>query len=86
MDGRQRIALEGVDRPVATRGFANADAGLGTVTATRQHEYDMRMTVTVRERDNKNVLVRANARIGEDTVTNPATTSKQCSRSALVIQ
>ena len=50
-----------------------ADDGLGTVTATREHEYSMRMTVTVREKDGKRVLVRTNARIGEDTVTNPLT-------------
>ncbi len=49
------------------------DAGLGTVTATRQHKYDMRMTVTVRDRESRRVVVRANARIGEDTVTNPIT-------------
>ena len=50
-----------------------ADDGLGTVTATREHEYSMRMTVTVREKNGKRVLVRTNARIGEDTVTNPLT-------------
>ena len=50
-----------------------ADAGLGTVTATRENEYSMRMTVTVREKGDEWVLVRANARIGEDKVTNPVT-------------
>jgi hypothetical protein len=50
-----------------------ADLGLGTVTATREDKYTMRMTVTVREKDDERILVRANARIGEDTVTDPLT-------------
>ena len=50
-----------------------ADADLGTVTATRLHEYTMRMTVTVTQREGERVSVRANARIGEDAVTDPAT-------------
>ncbi len=50
-----------------------ADAELGTITATRLHEYTMRMTVTVVERDGERVSVRANARIGENAVTDAAT-------------
>ena len=50
-----------------------ADIDLGTVTATREDKYTMRMTVTVREKDAARILVRANARIGEDTVTDPLT-------------
>ncbi len=50
-----------------------ADLGLGTVTATREDKYTMRMTVTVRDKDGERILVRANARIGEDTVTDPLT-------------
>lgn len=50
-----------------------ADLGLGTVTATREDKYTMRMTVTVRDTDGERILVRANARIGEDTVTDPLT-------------
>lgn len=50
-----------------------ADIDLGTVTATREDKYTMRMTVTVREKDADRILVRANARIGEDTVTDPLT-------------
>jgi len=50
-----------------------ADAELGTITATRLHEYTMRMTVTVVERDGERVSVRANARIGENSVTDAAT-------------
>ncbi len=50
-----------------------ADAELGTITATRLHEYTMRMTVTVVERNGERVSVRANARIGENAVTDAAT-------------
>ena len=50
-----------------------ADAELGTVTATRFHEYTMRMTVTVVRRGEERVSVRANARIGENAVTDAAT-------------
>ncbi len=50
-----------------------ADAELGTITATRLHEYTMRMTVTVVARDGERVSVRANARIGENAVTDAAT-------------
>lgn len=50
-----------------------ADAELGTITATRLHTYTMRMTVTVVERDGERVSVRANARIGERSVTDAAT-------------
>lgn len=51
----------------------SADLGLGTVTATRLDKNTMRMTVTVREKGTKQIAVRANARIGEDNVTNPQT-------------
>lgn len=50
-----------------------ADAELGTITATRLHEYTMRMTVTVVEKENRRISVRANARIGENSVTDAAT-------------
>lgn len=50
-----------------------ADAELGTITATRFHEYTMRMTVTVVQRGEEKVSVRANARIGENAVTDAAT-------------
>ena len=45
-----------------------ADLELGTVTATRLHEYTMRMTVTVVEKGDTRISVRANARIGENSV------------------
>lgn len=50
-----------------------ADTELGTITATRYHQYTMRMTVTVVQRGTERVSVRANARIGEDAVTDAAT-------------
>lgn len=50
-----------------------ADAELGTITATRLHEYTMRMTVTVVQRGEERMSVRANARIGENAVTDAET-------------
>lgn len=50
-----------------------ADAELGTVTATRYDAYTMRMTITVVRRGDEQVSVRANARIGENSVTDAAT-------------
>lgn len=51
----------------------HADLELGTVTATRLHEYTMRMTVTVVEKGDERISVRANARIGENSVKDAAT-------------
>lgn len=51
----------------------HADVDLGTITATRLHDYTMRMTVTVVEKGNARNAVRANARIDENSVTDPAT-------------
>jgi hypothetical protein len=50
-----------------------ADAELGTVTATRLHDFTMRMTVTVVQKDQQRIAVRANARIGENSVSDAAT-------------
>lgn len=50
-----------------------ADAELGTVTATRLHDFTMRMTVTVVQKGEQRIAVRANARIGENSVTDAAT-------------
>lgn len=50
-----------------------ADLELGTVTATRLDEYTMRMTVTVVEKGDTRISVRANARIGENSVKDAAT-------------
>jgi len=45
-----------------------ADLELGTVTATRLHQYTMRMTVTVVPKGEERISVRANARIGEQSI------------------
>jgi len=50
-----------------------ADTELGTITATRLHEYTMRMTVTVVKKEGNRISVRANARIGENAVTDAET-------------
>ncbi len=50
-----------------------ADSDLGVITATRHHQYTMRMTVTVVRRGEERVSVRANARIGENAVTDAET-------------
>jgi len=50
-----------------------ADTELGTITATRLHDYTMRMTVTVVKKENRQISVRANARIGENAVTDAET-------------
>jgi len=50
-----------------------ADTELGTVTATRYDMYTMRMTITVVQRGEERVSVRANARIGENAVTDAKT-------------
>ena len=50
-----------------------ADADLGVITATRYDKYTMRMTVTVVQRGKERVSVRANARIGENPVTDAET-------------
>ena len=56
-----------------------ADLNVGAITATRLYHHDgyqnysMRMTVTVREKEGGRVLVRANARLGEDAISDPRT-------------
>lgn len=50
-----------------------ADAELGTVTATRLSQFPMRMTVTVVKKKGSRISVRANARIGENSVMDAAT-------------
>jgi hypothetical protein len=50
-----------------------ADTELGAITATRLHQYTMRMTVTVVQKSDNRVSVRANARIGENAVTDAET-------------
>lgn len=69
------MTLRSVIATLQDLGFTidQADADLGVVTATRLDDYTMRMTVTVVERDNQRVSVRANARIGENSVSDAAT-------------
>lgn len=56
-----------------------ADINLGTITATRLYHHDkyenypMRMTVSVRAKQGNRVSVRANARLGEEAITDPRT-------------
>jgi hypothetical protein len=71
----RNLTLRSVLATLQDLGFVidSADESLGTVTATRASQYRMRMTVTVREKGADRVLVRANARIGEETVSNPGT-------------
>ena len=80
----QTREYDSLDKPMTMRsviatlqdlGFTidQADLDLGTITATRLHEYTMRMTVTVVEKGDIRISVRANARIDENSVTDPAT-------------
>jgi len=71
----KQLTMRSVIATLQDLGFTidQADAELGTVTATRLHQYSMRMTVTVVQKGTERVSVRANARIGEDAVTDPAT-------------
>jgi len=69
------MTLRSVIATLQDLGFTidQADAELGTVTATRPHQYTMRMTVTVVKKEGNRISVRANARIGENAVTDAAT-------------
>jgi hypothetical protein len=69
------MTLRSVIATLQDLGFTidQADAELGTVTATRLHDYTMRMTVTVVKKEGARISVRANARIGENAVTDAAT-------------
>jgi P2-related tail formation protein len=71
----KKMTMRSVISTLQDLGFVidTADAELGTVTATRLNKYTMRMTVTIREKGAEQIAVRANARIGEDNVTDPKT-------------
>lgn len=80
----QTRVYDTLDKPMTMRsviatlqdlGFVidNADVDLGTVTATRLDRYTMRMTVTVQDKGAKQISVRANARIGEENVSDART-------------
>jgi len=69
------MTLRSVIATLQDLGFTidQADAELGTITATRLDQYTMRMTVTVVQKEGKRISVRANARIGENAVTDAET-------------
>ena len=71
----KQMTMRSVIATLQDLGFTidQADQDLGAVTATRLHEYTMRMTVTVVEKDGKRISVRANARIGEQSVKDAST-------------
>lgn len=66
----KRMTMRSVIATLQDLGFLidTADLELGMVTATRLDQYTMRMTVTVRPREGERIAVRANARIGENTI------------------
>ena len=71
----KQMTLRSVISTLQDLGFLidRANINLGVVTATRLHEYTMRITVTVREKEDQRIAVRANARIGEEAVTDAKT-------------
>ncbi len=71
----KQMTMRSVIATLQDLGFTidQAHLELGTVTATRLHEYTMRMTVTIVEKDKGRIAVRANGRIGENSVQNAAT-------------
>jgi hypothetical protein len=85
----KQMTMRSVIATLQDLGFTidQADAELGAVTATRLHDNarpvalslsapprnSMRLTVTVVKRSDKRIAVRANARIGEKSVTNAET-------------
>jgi hypothetical protein len=50
-----------------------ADVGVGVITGTRREVMDMRMTITVAPKTAERVSVRANARVGEKSITQAET-------------
>lgn len=71
----KRSAMRSVVATLQDFGFVidAADPDIGTVSATRLHQHTMRITVTVFERSDERIAVRANARIGEQSVTDAKT-------------
>jgi hypothetical protein len=71
----KNMTMRSVIATLQDLGFVIDDANpkLGTITATRLHEYPMRMTVTVVNKGEKQVSVRVNARIDENSVTDAST-------------
>jgi starvation-inducible outer membrane lipoprotein len=50
-----------------------ADYEMATITATKLDEYQLRVTVTVRDRNDSQLAVRANARVDDRLIDDPAT-------------
>ena len=50
-----------------------ADYEMATITATKLDEYQLRVTVTVKDRNNYQLAVRANARLDDQMIDDPAT-------------
>lgn len=50
-----------------------ADYEMATITATRLQEYELRVTVTVKDRNSHQLAVRANARVDDQLIDDPAT-------------
>lgn len=50
-----------------------ADYEMATITATKLDEYQLRVTVTVRDRNESQLAVRANARVDDRLIDDPAT-------------
>lgn len=70
----KRDTLRSVLATLQDLGFVidNADYELATITATKLQDYQVRMTVTVRERESNRLSVRANARLDEQSIEDPA--------------
>ena len=50
-----------------------ADYEMATITATKLQDYELRITVTVRDRNDRQLAVRANARVDDRLIDDPAT-------------
>ena len=73
-DVSKREAMRSILATFQDLGFVidKADYELATITGTKLQDYQIRMTVTVREREGHGLAVRANARINENLVEDPA--------------
>jgi starvation-inducible outer membrane lipoprotein len=71
----KRDTLRSVLATLQDLGFVidTADYEMATITATKLQDYQLRVTVTVRDRNSSQLAVRANARIDERTIDDPAT-------------
>ena len=71
----KRDTLRSVLATLQDLGFVidTADYEMATITATRLQDYQLRVTVTVRDRNDHQLAVRANARVDNQTIDDPAT-------------